>query len=135
MDWGLPLPSRQNATRRIAQDFPIRPELIGRLVGVAFNGAAKNVYEEVSAGNLSVTAIELWDAMEAKIYNISQQRSQRASFSATFWKYKTDLIEKYGARLATTAMALPEHVSEEALVHRILEGLPQRLKVQALLII
>jgi hypothetical protein len=72
--------------------------------------------------------------MELKVYNVSQHRSQRASFYATLWKEKTNSIEQYGARMATAAMALPEHVSEEALVHRFVEVLPQRLKVQALLI-
>jgi hypothetical protein len=48
------------------------------LVGVAFSGAAKTFYEEISAANLSATADELWKAMKLKLYNISQQRSQRA---------------------------------------------------------
>jgi hypothetical protein len=127
-------PAARMTWRRVVQDFPVRPELLRRLVGVAFSGAAKKVYEEVSAANLSATADELWDTMQLKVYNVSQQRSQRASFYATSWKERTESIEQYGARLATAAMALPEHVSDEALVHRFVEGLPQRLKVQALLI-
>jgi hypothetical protein len=127
-------PAARMTWRRIVQDFPVRPELLRRLVGVAFSGAAKKIYEEVSAANLSATADELWDIMETKLYNVSQQRSQRASFYSTIWKEKTESIEQYGARLATAAMTLPEDVSEEALLHRFIDGLPQRLKVQALLI-
>jgi hypothetical protein len=127
-------PAARMTWRRVLEDSPVRPELLRRLVGVAFSGAAKKVYEEVSASNLSATADELWDAMELKVYNVSQQRSQRASFYAASWKEKTESIEHYGARLAKAAMTRPEHVSDEALVHRFVEGLPQRLKVQALLI-
>jgi hypothetical protein len=87
---------------------------------------------EVCASN--ATADELWDLMESKVYNVSQQRNQRAPFYSTSWKEKTESIEQYGARLATAAMTLPEGVSDEALIHRCRDGTPQRLKVQALLI-
>jgi hypothetical protein len=30
---------------RVVQEFPVRPELLRRLVGVAFSGVAKKVYE------------------------------------------------------------------------------------------
>jgi hypothetical protein len=119
---------------RLVQDFPVRSELLRCLVGLAFSGAAKKIYEEVSASNLSATADELWDLMESKPYNVSQQRNQRASLYSTSWKEKPESIEQYGARLATAAMTLPEGVSDEALIHRFIDGLPQRLKVQALLI-
>jgi hypothetical protein len=43
-------------------------------------------------------------------------------------------IEQYGSRLATSALSLPDHISEEVLVYRFIEGLPQRLTTQALLV-
>jgi hypothetical protein len=52
-------PAARMTWLRNVQDFPVRPELLRRLVGVAFRGAAKKVYEEVSAANLSATADEL----------------------------------------------------------------------------
>jgi Retrotransposon gag protein/Zinc knuckle len=127
-------PAARMTWRRLVQDFPVRPEMLRRLVGLGFSGAAKKIYEEVSASNLSAASDELWNLMEAKVYNVSQQRNQRASFYSTSWKEKTESIEQYGARLATAAMTLPEGVSDEALIHRFIDGLPQRLKVQALLI-
>jgi hypothetical protein len=75
--------------RRLFQDFPVRSEMLRRLVGLAFSGAAKKIYEEVSASNLSATSDELWDLMEAKVYNVSQKRNQRASFYYTSRKEKT----------------------------------------------
>jgi hypothetical protein len=120
--------------RGLVQDFPVCSELLRRLVGLAFSGAAKKIYEEVSASNLSATADELWDLLESKVYNVSQQRNQRTSFYSTSWKEKMESIEQYGARLSTAAMTLPEGVSDEALIHRFIGGLSQRLKVQALLI-
>jgi hypothetical protein len=120
--------------RRLVQDFPVRLERIRRLVCLEFSGAAKNIFEEVSASNLSATSDELWDLMEAKVYNGSQQRNQRASFYSTSWKEKTESIEQYGAIPATAAMTLPEGVSDEALIYRFIGGLPHRLKVQALLV-
>jgi hypothetical protein len=127
-------PAARMTWRRLVQDFPVRSEMLRRLVGLAFSGAAKKIYEEVSASNLSATSDELWDLMEAKVYNVSQQRNQRASFYSTSWKEKTESIEQYGARLATAAMTLPEGVSDEALIYRFIDGLPHRLKVQALLV-
>jgi hypothetical protein len=73
------LPARMT-WRRLVQDFPVRSEMLRLLVGQAFSGASKKVYEEVSASNLSATLDELWDLMEEKLYNVSQQRNQRASF-------------------------------------------------------
>jgi hypothetical protein len=127
-------PASRMTWGRLVQDFPVRSELLRRLVGLAFSGAAKKIYEEASASNFSATADELWDLMESKVYNVSQQRNQRASFYSTSWKEKTESIEQHGARLATAAMTLPEGVSDEALKRRFIDGLPQRLKVQALLI-
>jgi hypothetical protein len=94
-------PAARMTWRRLVQDFPVRSELLRLLFGLAFSGAAKKIYEEVSASNLSATADELWDLMESKVYNVSQQRNQRASFYSTSWKEKTESIEIYGARLAT----------------------------------
>jgi Retrotransposon gag protein/Zinc knuckle len=127
-------PAARMTWRRLVQDFPVHPERLRRLVGLAFSGAAKKIYEEVSASNLAATSEQLWDLMEAKVYNVSQQRNQRASFYSTSWKEKTESIEQYGARLATAAMTLPEGVSDEALIYRFIDGLPHRLKVQALLV-
>jgi hypothetical protein len=42
-------PAARMTWRRFTQDFPVRPELLRRLVGVAFGGAVKKIYEEVSA--------------------------------------------------------------------------------------
>jgi hypothetical protein len=52
--------------------------------------------------------------MESKVYNVSQNRDERASFYSTSWKENLESIEQHGARLATAAMKLPEGVSDEA---------------------
>jgi hypothetical protein len=127
-------PAARMTWRRLVQDFPVRSEMLRRLVGLAFSGAAKNIYEEVSASKLSATSDELWDLMEAKVCNVSHQQNQRASFYYTSWKEKAESIEQYGAKLATAAMTLPEDVSDEALIYRFNDGIPHRLKVQALLV-
>lgn len=41
-------PAARMTWRRLVQYYPVRPELLRRLVGVAFGGAAKKIYEEVS---------------------------------------------------------------------------------------
>jgi hypothetical protein len=52
-------PAARMTWHRFTQDFPVRPELIRRLVGVAFGGAAKKIYEEVSAKHLNTKADEI----------------------------------------------------------------------------
>jgi hypothetical protein len=52
-------PAARMTWRRLVQDFPVRYELLRRLVGLAFSGAATTMYEEVSASNLSATADDL----------------------------------------------------------------------------
>jgi hypothetical protein len=127
-------PMARMTWNRLVQDFPVEEKVSRRLVGLAFSGAAKKVYEEVAAMNLSASANELWDILGTKLFNQSQQRGQRASFYSAYWKEKSESIEQFGARLQTAAIALPENISEEALVHRFIEGLPARLKTQALLV-
>jgi hypothetical protein len=119
---------------RLTHDFPVQEHVRRRLVGVAFAGSARKVYEEVAANNLDATADELWEILRGKLFNQSQQRTQRASFYSAYWKEKSESIEQFGARLQTAAIALPERVSDEVLVHRFIDGLPGRLKTQALLV-
>lgn len=130
----LKFPAAKMTWKRLVQDFPVEPHLLRRLVGTAFGGAAKKVYEEVAAQNLSATAEKLWEILGAKLYNPSQQRGQRAAFYSDRWRERSETVEEYGARLATAAMSLPEDIPDEALIHRFIEGLPHRLRVQALLV-
>ncbi len=44
---------------RLMQDYPVDPEVQRRLVGLAFEGAAKRIYETITAVNLSARAEEL----------------------------------------------------------------------------
>jgi hypothetical protein len=96
-------PGARMTWRRLVPDNFVRSEMLRRLVGLAFSGAAKKMYEEFSASNLPATSNELWDLMEAKVYNVSRQRNQRASFYSTSWKENTESIEQYGTRTATAA--------------------------------
>jgi hypothetical protein len=115
-------PTARMTWKRLVQDFPVRPDYLRRLVGVDFGGPAKKIYEELSSRNLNADADELWELLEQKLYNVSQQRGQRASFYSASWKEKMESIEQYGSRLATSALSLPDHISEEALVNRLSKG-------------
>ncbi len=115
-------------------DFPVSERDLRRMVGIPFSGSAKGMYEEVASNNLGASSVELWSILESKLYKESQQMGQRASFYSTSWKERTESIEQYGACLRTQALTLPDSVSEEALVHRFIEGFPQRVRQQALLI-
>jgi hypothetical protein len=52
-------PAARMSLRRLVQDFSVRSEMIRRLLGLAFSGASKKIYEDVSASNLSATSDEL----------------------------------------------------------------------------
>jgi Zinc knuckle len=119
---------------RLVQDFPVREHLLRRLVGLAFEGPAKKIYEEVSALQLSACSEELWEFLRTRLYNHSQQRNQRAAFYTACWKERHESLEQFGANLQAMAIAMPEKISDDALVHRFIEGLPSRLLVQALLV-
>jgi hypothetical protein len=43
-------------------------------------------------------------------------------------------LEQFGAKIQATAIEMPENISDDALVHHFIEGLPSRLRVQALLV-
>ena len=120
--------------KRLMRDFSVHPDELRRLVGVAFMGPAKRIYEEVTSLHLNAEADELWDLLESKLYNTSQQHGQRASFFAASWKERTESIDQFGARPRTMSLLLPDHVTEEALIRRFIEGLPSRLRAQALLV-
>jgi Zinc knuckle/Retrotransposon gag protein len=119
---------------RLVQDFPVEENLLRRLVGLAFEGPAKKIYEELSALQLSSNSEELWEFLRTRLYNHSQQRNQRAAFYTSYWKERHESVEQFGARLQAMAIAMPEKISDDALVHRFIEGIPSRLRVQALLV-
>lgn len=116
------------------QDFPVDPDVQRRLAGLAFEGPAKRIYETVVAVNLSATAEELRELLRGKLFNESQQRTQRASFYAMRWAERNETVEQFGTRPSAAALALPEEVAEEVLIHRFVEGLPSRLRDKALLV-
>jgi hypothetical protein len=57
---------------RLVQDFPVEKILLPRLVGLALEGPAKKIYEEVSALQLSSNSEELWEFLRTRLYNHSQ---------------------------------------------------------------
>jgi hypothetical protein len=88
----------------------------------------------VSALQLSAGLEELWEFLRNRLYIHSQQRNQRAAFYTASWKERHESFEQFGAKLQAMAIATPEKISDDALVHRFIESLPSRLRVQALLV-
>jgi hypothetical protein len=114
--------------------LPFRRETFRRLVGLAFEGPAKKIYEELSALQLSSNSEELWEFLRTRLYNHSQQRNQRAAFYNSYWKDRHESVEQFGAMLQAMAIEMLEKISDDALVHRFIEGIHSRLRVQALLV-
>ncbi len=52
--------SARKTWKRLLQDFPVRKHHQRRLVGLAFEGAAKRIFEDAASTNLHATAEELW---------------------------------------------------------------------------
>ncbi len=119
---------------RLVWDFPAEKHTRRRIVVVAFSGAAKKIYEEVANLYLEADDEELWDQLESRLYNDGQQRGQRAAFYSAYWRERHESVDQFGARLRSQALTLPETVSEESMTHRFIDGLPPRLRPQAVII-
>ena len=125
-------PTARKTWQRLRRDFPVSSAVERRLIGLAFEGTAQLVFEEVAAENLGAGAEDLWNLLAKRLYNASQQRAHSAKFLTTFWRERKESIETYATRLRAAALSLPENVSEEMLTHRFIEGLPLRVRSQAL---
>ena len=102
--------------RRLIRDFPVHSNDLRRLVGVAFMRPAKRIYKEVSSNHLETEYEELWDLLESKLYNTSQQRGHRASMFSASWKERTESIDQSALgcvrRLCRFQATLPRKLSE-----------------------
>ena len=125
-------PTARKTWERLRRDFPVSPAVERRLIGLAFEGATQLVFEEIAAENLDASAEALWGLLAKRLYNASQQRSQRAKFLTTAWRERKESVEAYATRLRAAALSLPERISEEMLAQRFIEGLLLRVRSQAL---
>jgi Retrotransposon gag protein len=115
---------------RLCLQFPVSPLQQPKLVAHAFSGAASAVYQQVAATMPRATADELWDAMEKRLYNEAQVRIQRGKFYGAKMG-RDETVEDFAERLRELSCGLPEQVTEHVLLQRMVEGLPNELKLQA----
>lgn len=128
------LPAARMTWDRLIQDFPVHPLAQRRLVCLAFEGPTKRIYESTAATNLPASPNVLWDLFEAKLFYQSRQRTQRATFYSLRMLERSEPVEQFGARPSANALSFPEHIEDEVLIHRFIEGLSPRLHTQALFV-
>jgi hypothetical protein len=124
-------PAAELCWRRLVRDYPVDPEDRRKLVACAFEGAAAQEFERVSALHLDLDDTSLWALMRDRLYNPAQVQAVRSRF-ASAKVAPGEAIEVFANRLRQMAGGLPETVGEDALLQRFRDGLPRRLKLSAL---
>jgi antirestriction protein len=87
----------------------------------AFEGVAATVSKNIASTHLSASATQLWDPMQAPLYNSAQVATQRARFTAAVMQ-KEEAVEEFDERLRGLAYGLPEATSDDVLLQRLREG-------------
>jgi Retrotransposon gag protein len=116
---------------RLIEQYPVSEGHQPKLIVHAFEGVAATVFQKIAATHPSASATQLWDLMQARLYNSAQVATQRARFTAAVMQ-KDETVEEFAERLRGLACGLPEATSDDVLLQRLRDGLPSSLKVNAL---
>jgi hypothetical protein len=95
----------------------------------AFEGVAATVFQNLAATHPSASSPQLWDLTQARLYKSAQVATQR--FTAAVMQ-KDETVEEFAERLRVLACGLPEATSDDVLLQRLRDGLPNSLKVNSL---
>lgn len=124
----------KRAWNRLVNDFPITETTQRRLLSLAFEGDARNVYEEVANNSIGYTTQQLWKKLEERLCNKVHQAALHNRFDRMRWNPNRESFESFANNLRSTALAIPNGVDEVTLLNRLKNGLPSKLRDQAQLI-
>ena len=124
----------KKAWKRLCGEFLVPEGTHRRLFPCVFSGSALTIYESVAAAVLDADAKELWELLEGRLCNASHRRSLRLRFNSISWREGREIVEEFAIRVRASALALPAHVSDDAMLDRLIQSLPSGLKNLALVI-
>jgi hypothetical protein len=80
----------------------------------AFEGVAATVFQIIAATHSSASSTQIWDLMQARLYNSAQVATKRARFTAAVMQ-KDETVEEFAERVRELACGLPEATSDDVL--------------------
>ena len=119
---------------RLLADIPIPVDRQRALMALAFEGVALKVFEQTAAlsARLHESPEQLWQRLREKLCNKSHIISLRSQLMNVKWDEKRESVAQYANRLRTMSMNLPEDISDDMMINMFTQGLPNRLRIQAL---
>jgi Retrotransposon gag protein len=126
-------PGAKMAWYRLRRQYPISWIIARATLAAAFEERAATVYEEVAAANTGANEWELWDRLEARLFNASQVSIKRAEFEkARQWARET--VDEFADRIRQLAGCLPEATPDPVLCSRFLNGVAIGLRREATIV-
>lgn len=116
---------------RMIRDFPVSEKTSRRLLPLAFEGDARNVYEEVANESLDVNTTELWTRLEERLCNKVHQSELQDKLFDMKWNERKETFTTFAQRLRSASLALPTPIDKDILLNRLKAGIPSRLRDQA----
>ena len=99
------------------------------MIKLQFKKGAVSIANEVPRDKNSLSALQLWDVLEDRLYNGNQRRAQNASFLKQSFNEMTESVKAYAENIHLLGPSL--EIDSDLITARRIEGLPRYLHEHA----